>query len=381
MLDPETAHNLAVTMISRGMVRARVFADDRLRQTLFGIDFPNPLGLAAGFDKNAAAARHWQKLGFGFAELGTITYHAQPGNPKPRLFRLPQHQALINRMGFNNDGAESVALRLNAARPQSRRAIPLGVNLGKSKITPLEEAADDYRRSFEIFAGNSAGGEVGEDLGKDGGKEGGKATGKDEIRHLEPRVQYPTPITQYRSPAYFVVNVSSPNTPGLRTLQEKGPLTEIVRAIRSVDSTRPLFIKVAPDLELPALDDVVEVAHEEKLTGMIATNTTIWREGISGPNAAEQGGLSGAPLRQKSNEFLAHLYETCDREMILIGVGGIFAGADIYEKIALGAHLCQVYTGWIYGGPSSVPRMLSELVGLMERDGIVSLAELRGSRR
>lgn len=331
-IDPEKVHNLAVSFISRGLVRARVFEDPRLRQTLFGVDFPNPLGLAAGFDKNAVAVDHWHRLGFGYAELGTITRLAQPGNPKPRLFRLPQHKALINRMGFNNEGAEAVAHRLAGSKPR----LPIGINLGKSKVTELEKAPDDYRDSFQLLRSYGA---------------------------------------------YFVVNVSSPNTPGLRSLQERGPLLEIVDAIRSVDAAMPLFIKVAPDLELSALDEVVQVAHEAKATGLIATNTTITREGIGGPNAGEGGGLSGAPLLERSNQFLSHLYQTCDRETILIGVGGIFTGEDIYEKIRLGAHLCQTYTGWIYGGPGSVPRMLRELVALMERDGVKSLDELRGSSR
>ncbi|HVT11772.1 MAG TPA: quinone-dependent dihydroorotate dehydrogenase [Fimbriimonadaceae bacterium] len=329
-IDPERVHNLAVWLISQGLVRARPFEDARLRQTLFGVEFPNPLGLAAGFDKNAAAVDHWHRLGFGYAELGTITHLAQPGNPKPRLFRLPKHRALINRMGFNNDGAEAVAARLSGSTPK----LPIGINLGKSKVTELQKAPDDYRESFRLLRTYGA---------------------------------------------YFVVNVSSPNTPGLRSLQERGPLLEIVSAIRSVDAAMPLLIKVAPDLETPALDEVVQVAHEAKATGLIATNTTISREGIDGPNAAETGGLSGAPLRDRSNQFLSHLYASCDRSKILIGVGGIFSGADLYEKIRLGAHLCQTYTGWIYGGPGSTPRMLRELVALMERDGIASLAELRGS--
>ncbi len=330
MLDPERAHNLGLGLISRGMVRTRVFEDPSLRQTLFGVDFPNPLGLAAGFDKNATAVSHLHSLGFGFVEVGTITARRQPGNSKPRLFRLPRHRALINRMGFNNDGAPVVAQRLATSKPQ----IPVGVNLGKSKATELVDAPGDYKCSFEFLR----------DFG-----------------------------------AYFVINVSSPNTPGLRSLQEKGPLLEIINAIRAADEEKPLFVKVAPDLETSALDDVLEVAHEEKLTGLIATNTTTSREGISGRNCGEQGGLSGAPLREKSNQFLSHLYQGSDREMILIGVGGIFSGADLYEKIALGAHLCQVYTGWIYGGPTSVPSMLRQLVELMKRDGLAGLAELRGT--
>jgi dihydroorotate dehydrogenase len=330
LVDPERAHNLAVSLISRGLIRATPFEDPRLQQTLFGVDFPNPLGLAAGFDKNAVAVDHWHRLGFGFAELGTVTAHAQPGNPKPRLFRLPEDKALINRMGFNNDGSETVAYRLQAAKPQ----LPVGINLGKSKITELEKAPEDYRISFA------------------------------RLRHHG---------------VYFVINVSSPNTSGLRTLQERGPLLEIVQAIRSVDPEMPLFVKVAPDLEMDALDEVVEVAHESKLTGLIATNTTISREAITSAVSKEAGGLSGLPLREKSDQFLSHLFKSSNRELILIGVGGIFSGEDIYRKISLGAHLCQIYTGWIYAGPSSAPRMLRELVACLDKEGVKSLADLRGS--
>jgi dihydroorotate dehydrogenase len=209
----------------------------------------------------------------------------------------------------------------------------LGINLGKSKITPLEEAARDYQESFRL-------------LHKLGG--------------------------------YFVVNVSSPNTPGLRTLQDKSALTEILAALREVDATRPMFVKVAPDLELAALDEVLEVAVEANLTGLIATNTTIARDMLRvDPN--QIGGLSGQPVREKSNATLRHLAGHAPKEMILIGVGGIMSGADLYEKIRLGAHLCQVYTGWIYGGPGMIPQTLREFVSLMERDGVKSLGELRGS--
>lgn len=331
LLSPEAAHNAGMAMIARGLVRTETFADERLRQTLFGVDFSNPLGLAAGFDKNAIAVSHWHKLGFGFAEVGTITCRPQPGNPKPRLFRLPEHKALINRLGFNNDGAHAAKLRLATASPQ----IPIGVNLGKSKLTELEKAPEDYRESFKLLVSHGS---------------------------------------------YFVINVSSPNTPGLRSLQDKGPLIEIIEAIRAVDSSKPLFVKIAPDMEIPALDEVIEVAHEAKLTGLIATNTTLSRDGISGPHAGETGGLSGAPLKARSNQFLSHLHKSCEKDLILIGVGGIFTGADLYEKIAIGAHLCQLYTGWVYGGPGCVPRILAELVGLMDRNGVKSLAELRGRR-
>lgn len=330
LLPPETAHRLGMAVLARGWLRAPAFSDPVLEQELFGVRFPNPLGLAAGFDKNAEAVSHWGQLGFGFAEIGTVTYRAQPGNPPPRLFRLPADRALINRTGFNNDGARAIATRLASARP----ALPIGVNLGKSKDTPLEAAAQDYAESFKLLRSFGA---------------------------------------------YFVVNVSSPNTQGLRTLQEKGPLLEIVGALRAVDPDRPTFVKVAPDLETEALDEVVEVVHEARLTGIVGTNTTIRREGLTfAPE--EEGGLSGEPLRKRSNEILAHLYRSCDRSVVLIGVGGIFDGSDLYQKIACGAHLCQVYTGWVYGGPGMVPAALRTLVDLMRRDGVGSLAELRGRK-
>ncbi len=329
MFDPERVHEAAMWMLERGLFKAPHFSDPKLEQTLFGVKFPNPLGLAAGFDKNGRALNHWHQLGFGYVEAGTITYHPQPGNPKPRMFRLPADKGLINRLGFNNEGARSAATKFGLAKPQ----IPMGINLGKSKITELADAPKDYQESFRLL---------------------------------------------HKLGDYFVVNVSSPNTPGLRSLQEKGPLMEILAAIREVNSEKPLFVKVAPDLEMSALDDVVEVAHEAKLTGLIATNTTLSREGLSF-DPGQAGGLSGRPLFGKSNQFLSHLYRSCNREMILIGVGGIMSGADVYEKIRLGAHLCQIYTGWIYGGPDMIPGAMQELASLMNRDGVGSLAELRGS--
>ena len=331
-MDPESAHDFAFKALEAGFVSAKPYKNPILEQHLFSLPFPNPLGLGAGFDKNARAVSHWHKLGFGFVEVGTVTWHPQPGNDKPRMFRLPEDKAIINRMGFNNDGAQVVADRLRS----SQRKITLGMNLGKSKITGLKDAPEDYRQSFVAL------------------KEFGD---------------------------YFVVNVSSPNTPGLRSLQERGPLSEIFSAIKGVDASKPLFVKVAPDLEFDALDEVMEVAKEHKLTGIIATNTTISRDGIpvGHKNRDESGGLSGAPLKKRANEVLSHLHKSCGKDMILIGVGGIFNGDDLYEKIARGAHLCQVYTGWIYGGPSMVPRSLNQLAERMEREGIHSLGELRGS--
>lgn len=329
LCDAERIHDMALWGISRGFFRAPWFYHPMLKQTLFGVEFLNPIGLAAGFDKNGVALDQWHRLGFGHVEAGTVTYYPQPGNPRPRLFRLPQERALINRLGFNNLGARAIATRLGVAK----RQIPLGVNLGKSKVTDLTDAAKDYQESYRLL---------------------------------------------HRFGDYFVVNVSSPNTPGLRTLQEKEPLLDILSAMREVNPDKPLFVKVAPDLEWPALDDVVAVAHEAKITGLIATNTTITRAGVlNDPN--QEGGLSGAPLLARSNEVLAHLYKSCDRSMILIGVGGIQSGADVYEKIRLGAHLCQLYTGWIYGGPTMVPAANQALAALMTRDGVGSLAELRGS--
>lgn len=330
LLPPEMAHQIGMHVIARGWLKARPFADPMLEQTLFGVRFPNPLGLAAGFDKDAKALPHWGALGFGFVEVGTVTFHAQPGNPQPRLFRLPEDRALINRLGFNNQGARKIASRLAA----DASTIPVGVNLGKSKITPIDAAAHDYTQSFKLL---------------------------------------------HRQGSYFVINVSSPNTAGLRTLQERGPLEEIVRGMRAVNPDRPLFVKVSPDLETEALDEVVGVVHEHALTGIIANNTTLDRSGVTG--AHEEGGLSGAPLFQRSNELLSHLYRSCNPEVVLIGVGGIFDGSDLYEKLARGAHLAQMYTGWIYGGPNTAPDCLSTLCDLMRRDGITSLAELRGSRK
>lgn len=328
--DPEDIHEAAMAAIRLGLVRAPAYVNPILGQTLFGVEFPNPLGLAAGFDKNAEALERWHLLGFGHVEAGTITYRAQSGNPRPRLFRVPENQALINRMGFNNEGAKAVSERLASAQP----LVPVGINLGKSRSVPLCEAVDDYAAAFHLV--HSFG-------------------------------------------AYVAVNVSSPNTPGLRALQERGPLTDIVQALRQIDPDKPLFVKVAPDLELDALDEVVDVCLSCGCTGLIATNTTLSREGLD-EDPGEAGGLSGAPLTARSDAILAHLARTVGDRLVLIGVGGIFDGDDIYRKISLGAHLTQVYTGWIYGGPAMVPTALRRLAERMEREGIRSLDELRGSR-
>ncbi|HMS55363.1 MAG TPA: quinone-dependent dihydroorotate dehydrogenase [Fimbriimonadaceae bacterium] len=328
-VDAERVHNMALSLISTGLLGAWKFRHRALEQELFGVKFPNPLGLAAGFDKNGTALGHWHHFGFGFVELGTVTALAQPGNPKPRLFRLPDDVALVNRMGFNNHGAEAVASRIRGIHSP----IPVGINLGKSKITPLDEAPNDYRTSFRLL------------------REFG---------------------------AYFVINVSSPNTPGLRDLQERGPLEEIIAAIKQVDPLMPLFVKVAPDLEFSALDEVIDVAHTSNLAGLIATNTTISRDGLRSREVPE-GGLSGLPLRDKAQSFMVHLRKSCNPEKVLIGVGGIMNGRDLYDRIAAGAHLCQTYTGWVYGGPNTAPKMLRGLMDHMRAEGVRSLSELRGS--
>lgn len=329
-IDPETVHDLAMKGLKAGLFRAPEFSDPILHSEQFGVQFPNPVGLAAGFDKNGVALDRWRALGFGFVEAGTVTYHPQPGNPKPRMFRVPEAQGIINRMGFNNAGAGALAERVAAAQP----GIPLGINLGKSKITELADAPKDYAESFRLL---------------------------------------------HAQGDYFVVNVSSPNTPGLRALQDANALREILAAMREVDATRPLFVKVAPDLTLEALDELVAVAVETNLTGLIATNTTISRDMLP-RDPGETGGLSGRPVQEMADQALAHLYRSCPKEMILIGVGGIMNGDDAYRKIQLGAHLVQLYTGWIYGGPTLVPQINRRLADLLQRDGFPSLDAARGTK-
>ncbi|MEM1308275.1 MAG: quinone-dependent dihydroorotate dehydrogenase [Cyanobacteria bacterium P01_D01_bin.71] len=307
------------------------YVDARLTQSLGELSFANPLGLAAGFDKDGMATLAWSLMGFGYAELGTVTYHAQPGNPLPRLFRLPRDQAAINRMGFNNQGAAHLAERLQGFWQQRPSAIPIGINLGKSKITPLDQAVDDYVQSFRLL----------KDLGD-----------------------------------YFVVNVSSPNTPGLRSLQASENLSPILAALQSENRDRkPLLVKIAPDLEWTAIAEVLALADEHRLAGIIATNTTIQRTGLKTELIAktgkrvtdEPGGLSGAPLRSRSTEVIRFLHQKSQGQMPIIGVGGIFTARDAWEKISAGATLLQVYTGWIYGGPEMVRHILAGLVEQLER--------------
>ena len=316
-----------------------------------GLTFPNPIGLAAGMDKYAEALPVWKALGFGFAELGAVTWHAQPGNDSPRLFRAGSEEAIINRMGFNNPGAEAFAERLAEWRASGLWPNhPVGINLGKSKITPLEKAAEDYSNSFRV-------------------------------------------LWEYLD--FFVVNVSSPNTPNLRQLQDKGALEEIFSAIDKVQrektqdirkrktettKSKPLLVKVAPDLSFEALDEIVEAAQRHQLSGIIATNTTITRpearDARSRQVFAEPGGLSGRPLRERSTEVIRHLYRQTNGALPIIGVGGIFSAEDAWEKITAGASLLQIYTGLVYEGPGVVKAIVK---GLMEKVEGVGLKHVKGA--
>jgi dihydroorotate dehydrogenase len=308
---------------------------------LFGLRFPNPVGLAAGMDKAATAVPAWAALGFGFSELGGVTWHPQPGNPTPRIFRAIPDQALVNRMGFNNPGAEAVAQTLAKWRADGRWPNhPVGINLGKSKITPLEKAAEDYANSFRVLR-----------------------------QHAD----------------FFVVNVSSPNTPNLRQLQDKSALDEILAALQEVNvaasrksAATPVLVKVAPDLSFEALDEILELVVPRQIAGIVATNTTITRPQTSDARLqgiySEAGGLSGRPLRARSTEVIRHLHRQTRGTLPIIGVGGIFNADDAWEKIAAGASLVQVYTGLVYEGPGISKKIAH---GLLKKLGQNGLKELR----
>lgn len=318
-----------------------VYPSDRLCQRYWGHTFANPLGLAAGFDKDGVGARAWPLLGFGLAELGTVTYHPQPGNPRPRLFRLPADRAVLNRMGFNNGGAAQLATRLEQLWPTGRSPIPLGINLGKSKITPLEAAVEDYLGSFRLL---------------------------------------------YPWGDYFVVNVSSPNTPGLRSLQGRSALTPILQALQEENpEAKPILVKIAPDLAWEDIADIVDLALEQSLGGIIATNTTITRSGLTTPRLTtgnspdqEAGGISGAPLRQRATEVIRFIHRHSQGTLPIIGVGGIFTPEDAWEKITAGAGLIQVYTGWVYEGPWMVRRILAGLEAQLDAHGLDHLSAAVG---
>lgn len=321
LLPAETAHHFTTSLlrflfkiplvkpIFSGLYRVN---NPRLERTVFGLSFPNPVGLAAGFDKNGSFTNEFAAMGFGFIEIGTVTPLPQPGNPKPRLFRLKEDQALINRMGFNNEGMESVVQNL---RKKSKEVI-IGGNIGKNKVTPNNQAQDDYQKCFET---------------------------------LYPHVDY------------FVVNVSSPNTPGLRELQEKEPLQKLLRSLKTLNETKPapkpILLKIAPDLTNSQLDDILEITKETKIDGVIATNTTIDRSGLKTDkekiDKIGAGGLSGAPLFDRSTEIIKYLKKG-NKNLVIIAVGGINSPEKAIEKMNAGASLVQVYTGLIYGGPALI---------------------------
>lgn len=345
LLPAENAHHVGFWML-RWLVRVPLLgawlrarcrcSDPRLRVSAMGLDFASPIGLAAGFDKDARGYDALSDLGFGFVEVGTVTAQPQPGNPKPRLFRLPKDRAIVNRMGFNNSGAEDMRSRLLGPR----RAV-VGVNIGKTKIVPAEEAAADYERSARLLA-----------------------------PHAD----------------YMVVNVSSPNTPGLRDLQAVDSLRPILQVVRraiadgSADRTIPLLVKIAPDLSDEDVDAVADLALEVGLDGIIATNTTIARSGLNSSDAevaaCGAGGLSGAPVAERSLAVLQRLRARVGDRLTVISVGGIETASQVFERLQAGANLVQLYTGFIYGGPLLVARMHRELAALLERSGKQSLAEL-----
>jgi dihydroorotate dehydrogenase len=320
-LDPETAHHLTVAFLRRASCLdfalrcLRNFQPAAKPKTVFGLTFPNPIGLAAGFDKNGEALPALAALGFGFVEIGTVTAKSQPGNPRPRIFRFPKQQALINRLGFNNDGADRVADRLRYWRENKRwPAIPVGVNIGKSRATPLDQAPADYVHSF---------------------------------RRLREFADY------------VVLNVSSPNTPGLRSLQEPHSLSTLLRAVHEENRDRkPLLVKISPDLDGAELDEIITTCAENEIAGLIATNTTVDHSSIPSGND-ESGGLSGAPLRDKSAALVRMI--AARSAIPVIGCGGIVDAESAREKIEAGAALIQIYTGLIYRGPTLLREIIEGL--------------------
>jgi dihydroorotate dehydrogenase len=318
-LDAESAHHLTIGLLSRAsefdlaLRVLRSFQPPLKPKTLFGLNFPNPIGLAAGLDKNAVAIPAWAALGFGFVEIGTVTAKAQPGNPRPRIFRLPEQQALINRLGFNNDGADAIAERLGRLRGSGRwPAVPVGINIGKSRATPLEQATDDYLHSFRL------------------------------LRDFAD---------------YIALNVSSPNTPGLRELQEPQKLSELLQAIGREPgaSGKPILVKISPELSPIELEAILATCEENAVAGIVATNTTIDHSLIP-PALDEDGGLSGVPLREKSTALVR---EIVGKSAIpVIASGGISDVESAKEKFQAGAHLIQLYTGFVYRGP----RVLREIM-------------------
>ncbi|GAB2710990.1 quinone-dependent dihydroorotate dehydrogenase [Nocardia thraciensis] len=343
LLPPERIHHLVFAAMrlatrfapTRRLVRRLTVVDDPvLRTTAFGVEFPAPLGLAAGFDKDAGGVNAWGPLGFGYAEIGTVTAQAQPGNPAPRLFRLPADRALINRMGFNNHGATAAAEQLRGRRPGG---VPIGANIGKTKTTPAEHAADDYVTSATLLG----------------------------------------PLADF-----VVVNVSSPNTPGLRDLQAVESLRPLLRAVLDCVQV-PVLVKIAPDLSDEDVDAAADLAVELGLAGIVATNTTIRRDGLATPvaevDAMGAGGLSGPPVADRSLEVLRRLYARVGDQLVLISVGGIENADQAFERILAGATLLQGYTGFIYGGPFWTRRIHRGIAQRLRAGGYASIADAVGA--
>jgi len=355
--DAERAHDFTLNMLARASrdeficnAIGKFYSAPELPVELFGLKFPNPIGLAAGMDKFAAALPVWEKLGFGFCELGGVTWHAQPGNPPPRMFRAVADEAIINRMGFNNPGAEVFAQKLAEWKESGRwPKHPVGINLGKSKITPLEKAAQDYANSFRV------------------------------LRDLAD---------------FFVVNVSSPNTPNLRQLQDKAALDEILAAMQEQNeiqnskfkiqnSATPILVKVAPDLSFEALDEILELASSRQIAGIVATNTTISHPQTNDSRLqkiyAEPGGLSGRPLGARSTEIIRHIFKQTNGKLPIVGSGGIFSADDAWGKISAGASLVQIYTGLVFEGPGLARKITDGLQEKQEMTGMKHLQEAVGS--
>ena len=335
-MDPEVAHGLSIRALTAGLAPlAGVQTSPRLATTLAGLTLPNPVGLAAGYDKNAEAVAPLSRAGFGFVEVGAATPRAQPGNPKPRLFRLTEDRAAINRFGFNNQGMEAIAARL-AARAQG--PVPVGLNLGANKDSA--DRAADFARV---------------------------------LAHCGPHVDFAT------------VNVSSPNTEKLRDLQGRAALSALLAGVMETRAALarpiPVFLKIAPDLSPDELAEIAEVALAAGLSGIIATNTTLSRDGLHSPHKGETGGLSGAPLFEKSTRVLARLSQLTEGKLPLIGVGGISTAEQAYEKIRAGASAVQLYTALVYGGLSLVPEVIRGLDALLARDGFAKVADAVGTGR
>jgi dihydroorotate dehydrogenase len=347
--DPEKAHERTLALLARlsfldgAFARFFSFDDPRLAVRVGPLECKNPVGLAAGFDKNGVALRSWPSFGFGFVEIGAVTAAPQPGNPKPRLIRLPKDRALINRLGFNNEGARAIADRLRTLREGgSASRIPLGINIGRTRAVAADRAVADYLVTFALL---------------------------------------------FRFGDYFTINVSSPNTPGLRELQQKGPLDELLAAVQQRNrelavehsvAPKAVFLKIAPDLEFSQVDEIVEIVRRRDLTGIIATNASADLRDRLSVATDEPGGLSGRPLRDRATSFVRYLYQATQGRLAIIGSGGIFTAADAYAKIKAGAVAVQIYTGFVYEGPGAVVRINRGMLELAARDGFRKIADAVG---